>query len=181
MLGRSERTKKYIRVAFLKLLSDQALDKITVKKISELAKINRNTFYTYFDSVYKLNDEIFNKISHDLSLQQIATDDDFDDYAKQVLDYFFDYFNQHRTILSLAFNTPQGKALAATLISEAISQLRIMSRTRLSDQLALAQLSFDVYAVTGVLSQWLNGKLNGSKDELIKFTYDNIKLPIKID
>ena len=42
------RTKKNIRQAFLHLLSEKSLSQITVKELSDLADINRKTFYMYY-------------------------------------------------------------------------------------------------------------------------------------
>ncbi|MBQ8782466.1 MAG: TetR/AcrR family transcriptional regulator [Clostridia bacterium] len=51
-------TKTVIRKAFFDLLKDTPLEKITVKKICELAQINRSTFYKYYYDVYDLFDNI---------------------------------------------------------------------------------------------------------------------------
>lgn len=54
---------KYTRIAimntFMDLLEHESLDKITVKDIIEIAEINRNTFYYYFNDIYDLLDQIF--------------------------------------------------------------------------------------------------------------------------
>ena len=45
------RTKKNIRQAFLHLLSEKSLSQITVKELSDLADINRKTFYMYYSNI----------------------------------------------------------------------------------------------------------------------------------
>lgn len=52
-------TKKAILLSFVNLLSQNSLDKITVKDIVEDCGINRNTFYYYFRDIYDLLDELF--------------------------------------------------------------------------------------------------------------------------
>jgi hypothetical protein len=52
------KTKKSIREAFLKLRSEDALEKIKVTKICELALINKTTFYNHYQDIYDLSDEI---------------------------------------------------------------------------------------------------------------------------
>ena len=55
----SKFTQKAIMLTFLEILKQKSLDKITVKDIIEMAEINRNTFYYYFDDIYDLIDCIF--------------------------------------------------------------------------------------------------------------------------
>ena len=52
---RTERTKRSIINAFLELRSQKPLEKITVKELSELAFINKATFYTHYQDIYDLS------------------------------------------------------------------------------------------------------------------------------
>ena len=47
-------TKKAIVEAFLELLNEKPLDKITVKEIVDSCEINRNTFYYHFEDIRAL-------------------------------------------------------------------------------------------------------------------------------
>ena len=51
-------TKKAIQTAFIKVLNDKPLGKITVKDITEECGINRNTFYYHYQDVPALMEEI---------------------------------------------------------------------------------------------------------------------------
>ncbi len=52
------KTKKAIRTAFVKLISEKDINKITIKDIADEADINRKTFYNYYSGVYGLTEEI---------------------------------------------------------------------------------------------------------------------------
>ena len=52
-------TKRAIQESFKKLLSNQPLDKITVKNITDDCGVNRNTFYYHYSDIYQLLEEIF--------------------------------------------------------------------------------------------------------------------------
>ena len=69
-------TKMIIREKFLELLKDTPLNQITVKKICELAQINRTTFYKYYCNQYDLFDKIKEDILTNLSefISNIQTD-----------------------------------------------------------------------------------------------------------
>ncbi|MDZ5610738.1 TetR/AcrR family transcriptional regulator [Bacillus pseudomycoides] len=51
-------TKKLIEEAFTELLRKKDFEKVTIKDITELAKINRATFYAHFEDKYQLFDEM---------------------------------------------------------------------------------------------------------------------------
>ena len=53
------RTKQAIRQAFIELLNERPLDKISVKDIAERSTVNRNTVYYYYADIYALVEEIF--------------------------------------------------------------------------------------------------------------------------
>lgn len=55
------KTRKNIREAFLELRSKNALEKIKVKELCELALINKTTFYKHYQDVFALSEEIENE------------------------------------------------------------------------------------------------------------------------
>lgn len=60
------RTKKNIRQAFLRLLAEKNINQITIKELSDLADINRKTFYMYYSNIeeilFELEDELVQKL-----------------------------------------------------------------------------------------------------------------------
>lgn len=55
---RIEKTRCAIRNAFLQLRSKKPLEKITVKELSELANINKATFYLHYHDIYDLSESL---------------------------------------------------------------------------------------------------------------------------
>ena len=55
------KTRKNIREAFLELRAKNALEKIKVNRLCELALINKTTFYKHYRDVYELSEEIENE------------------------------------------------------------------------------------------------------------------------
>lgn len=56
------KTKRAIRNALTKLLSQKPLNEITVKDLAETADINRKTFYNYYNDIHQVIDEIENEL-----------------------------------------------------------------------------------------------------------------------
>ena len=57
----SKFTKQRIMDSFFDLLNQKSLDKLTVKDVIEVAEVNRNTFYYYFEDIYDLLNNVFLK------------------------------------------------------------------------------------------------------------------------
>lgn len=57
-IAKKEKTKGKIMQCFWELFRQRSIDKITVSELSEMAHINRSTFYVYFKDVYDVLDQI---------------------------------------------------------------------------------------------------------------------------
>lgn len=56
-----ELTRQAIATAFIQLLNERPMDKISVKNIVETCGINRNTFYYHYRDIYDLLEDIFER------------------------------------------------------------------------------------------------------------------------
>ena len=54
----AQHTKNAIRLAFIQLLNERPLDKISIKDIAEKSSVNRNTFYYYYQDLPQLVESI---------------------------------------------------------------------------------------------------------------------------
>jgi len=55
---RSVRTRKLIKLALLKLVRTKDIEEISITELTALAGINRNSFYTHYDNIYNILDDI---------------------------------------------------------------------------------------------------------------------------
>ena len=55
---RIQKTKSSIKAAFLELRGQKHLERITVKELAEKAMINKATFYTHYEDIYDLQDQL---------------------------------------------------------------------------------------------------------------------------
>lgn len=63
---RESRTKKNILNAFISLRSKKPIEKITIRELSELADINKTTFYRHYKDIYDLSDAVENAFISDV-------------------------------------------------------------------------------------------------------------------
>ena len=87
------RTKKNIHQAFLQLLSEKSLSQITVKELSDLADINRKTFYMYYSNI----EDIFAELEDELVLKLVHVFEK-ELFQKEMFDSYSFFENLNRTI-----------------------------------------------------------------------------------
>lgn len=87
------RTKKNIRQAFLHLLSEKSLSQITVKELSNLADINRKTFYMYYSNI----EDIFAELEDELVLKLVHVFEK-ELFQKEMFNSYSFFENLNRTI-----------------------------------------------------------------------------------
>lgn len=67
-------TRRAIKYAFLKLLEEKALSRITVRDIAEECGISRNTFYYHFEDVPSLLLSVFMEATDEIIEEHAGTD-----------------------------------------------------------------------------------------------------------
>ena len=71
---RVRRTKKLLTQALTQLLQEKQINEITVKELTDLADMNRGTFYLYykdmFDMLEKIEDGMFEALDAIVSLHE---------------------------------------------------------------------------------------------------------------
>lgn len=80
------RTRKLIHDAFMSMVGEMDLAKITVKDLTQRAGINRKTFYLHFDSIEALYDCVMNDVMNDFFDNYETTADipeDLDGHAQR--------------------------------------------------------------------------------------------------
>ena len=75
---RVRRTKSRLRQALAQLLLEKDLSSITVRELTELADVNRGTFYTHYKDLYDMLEQMENEMFQEL-------EDMLDSYAPDIL------------------------------------------------------------------------------------------------
>lgn len=111
---RVERTKNSIKNAFIELRSKKPLEKITVKELSELAVINRATFYSHYEDIYDLSEQIEDEI-----LASIISDMPHPEYLiqkpKEGLEDLVSAIHSRRPLIDIVFSGNRQSIMAEKL------------------------------------------------------------------
>jgi AcrR family transcriptional regulator len=157
---RVRRTKKLLTQALTELLQKKQVNKITVKELTDLADMNRGTFYMYykdiFDMLEKIEDELFQK------LDVIAQSHEHGDPTQQVKPILLDLFRfiEENQEMCRVLLSPNGDMNFLHRLYEAI---RERSLEIWKDQMgSLGEKEFDyrysfvIFGCAGMIRAWVN-------------------------
>ncbi|MCY8010097.1 TetR/AcrR family transcriptional regulator [Bacillus haynesii] len=158
---RSIKTKRAIKEAFLKLLHEKEINKITVSDLSRRADLGRGTFYLHYRDVFDLYEQIENEL--------------FDQLGKFYDDYFpsedphhlltfiektTEYIYQNAAIFTL-LTKPKRNILTINKFKDFFKQkifeeLSIMQQSGNEITCDELEITFLVSGAVGILEEWIN-------------------------
>lgn len=104
----SIRSREMIRRAFIELLREKELDRITVVDIVGRADLSRNTFYAHYQDIYAILEEYQQDtlVQFDTILAETEAQQGFDD-VEQLLHRIVQYIHENKEALQVLVNTKQ--------------------------------------------------------------------------
>lgn len=103
------KTQKSIRNAFLELRKKKSIEKITVKELSEIAMINKATFYLHYSDIYELADEIENNTIQEIFDELHYVDNIFTSTSEFTKEIVMAFYHKHDIISILFSDIRSGK------------------------------------------------------------------------
>lgn len=97
------KTKAAIKNAFLELRKKKNIEKITVTELTNLAEINKATFYLHYSDIFSLAEETEDEVIDDI-LGEIQGLNRFTDDPKKISTEIFNAFMNNRKILNVIFS-----------------------------------------------------------------------------
>lgn len=160
-----EQTEKAIMEAFLSLLNQNPLDKITVKDIVNACGISRNTFYYHYQDIYALLRATFSAVAERVLQEDVTT-------WQESLRSCTRFALENRRAVYHVYRSAYREDLEQSLYR--ISEER-MDRLIRHLTVGLAVSEEDIHyltlfykcAVTGILLEWLNSDMKGDVDRVI--------------
>ncbi len=166
---RTRKTRMAIRDALATLLTDKELPKVTVKDITELADINRVTFYRHYLDIYDLYDRTEQEILIEigelvLHLEELPADRFFAE--------LIDYIDKNRTIFRMIFS-PNAKVTLKAKFDKCMDGLFRQTEAEafgfdLNDSKLRYQTRYRSHGCIAVIAQWVAEDFSEPKDFIIK-------------
>ena len=175
-------TKNKIKEAFFYLYQNKKIDKITVKEITDFAKINRGTFYVYYQDIYDLQEKIENEFYDQIQdkveyvLTALLSGEDFT-HNMPTMEFYYKNKKYFQTFLCQNGMTPiilRVKNFAKSLLKE-----KLLYEGQKQDLQFEYVLEYVTSAQIGIITYWFQKDLEISAEELAKIIREaNLNGPI---
>ena len=172
---RVKRTKKALRDALLTLLEKKNINEISVTELTNLADVNRATFYFYYtdllDMLQQLQNESYQAFKEiiDESTASITTMDGFIDYAERVLIYCQENENLVKFTVKNDTNNQLYKKIQMLMLQNLPNSKEIFEL----DNPARYSTTYTLDAIVGVVIDWMDEGMKIPPRDLAEFFAKN--------
>ena len=167
---RVRRTKKLLTQALTELLQEKQINEITVKELTDLADMNRGTFYLYykdiFDMLEKIEDSLFAALNAILANH---SDEDMMSQTKPMLLDLFSFIEENQEMCRVLLS-PNGDMNFLHRLNEVIrDKCRIAfegMHIQHKDEEFDYHYSFVIFGCAGLIRAWVNRNCHESPAQM---------------
>ena len=167
---RVRRTKKLLTQALTQLLQTKQINEITVKELTELADMNRGTFYLYykdvFDMLEKIEDGMFERLDQIISAHE---NEDMSVQTRPMLEDLFVFIEENQEMCRVLLS-PHGDMNFLHRLNEVMRErfLKVW-HIQAADREEIDfdyHYSFVVFGFAGLIRAWVNSSCRESTKEM---------------
>ena len=175
---RVRRTKKLLTQALTQLLQEKQINEITVKELTDLADMNRGTFYLYykdmFDMLEKIEDGMFEALNAIISLHE---HDDVSQQTKPILLDLFHFIEENQEMCRVLLS-PHGDMNFLHRLNEVVREKCLKAWPEIRKEKGEADFdyhySFAVFGCAGIIRAWVNRNCPESAEKMAEMAYGMI-------
>ncbi len=165
------RSKSLIKKALAKLMHEKDLNKITVSDIIREADISRGTFYAHYPDIYSVLEQIeteelkkmINLVNK--SREENSSIHDSTEFLTVICKYLYEDFDYYKMLLQSSFlNNFLNRLIEVYYESTVAMLLEKDPKKDLSE--AVLYLTFTTAGAKQVFVGWLQGKINGTPEDI---------------
>lgn len=166
---RTKKTQKAIKQAFLELLQQKPINKITISEITDKVDIGRGTFYIHYTDIFDLQNKIINETILDLeTIFDVNYPDNREEDFHEIATRLITYISNNKNIFEILYNNGDENKLA--LLIKKIFTQKIMKQEQLENENPKDQIEvhFFIAGLTGVIADWVFGTIEVDDRTLIE-------------
>lgn len=177
---RVRKSKRAIKQAFIQLLKENNLDCITIQQISDLADVNRGTFYLNYEDKYALLDEMENeqieKIKGFVDIRKMdlstKTSDRFiEDFANKIIKNVITHIEHNMEFYQVILNLERKSQIEEQLADIVRSNIKhlIGNKDNVFGIPENYYLSYVVGSMMSMIKYWVSDENRVSVEELVNY------------
>ena len=175
---RVRRTKKLLTQALTQLLQEKQINEITVKELTDLADMNRGTFYLYykdmFDMLEQIEDGMFEALDEIVSLHEHG---DVSQQTKPILLDLFHFIEENQEMCRVLLS-PHGDMNFLHRLNEVVREKCLKAWPDIRKEKGEADFdyhySFVVFGCAGIIRAWVNRNCPESAEIMAEMAYGMI-------
>ena len=156
---RVRRTKKILTQALTELLQHKQVNGITVRELTDLADMNRGTFYLYYKDIYdmleKIQDEMFEKLN---AIFAVREGEEVTEQTKPILLDLFRFIEENQEMCRVLLS-PNGDMGFLHRLNEVLREkclhLYVDSQPVSNEEDFDYRYTFVVYGCAGIIRAWV--------------------------
>ena len=170
---RIRKTQKLLKESLLELMEKKDFKNISVKDITELADLNRGTFYLHYADTYSLLQEMESEVLNDF--QDMVNNCRYAFKKDSLLPVFIPiihYIEENKKICKILFENSSSNDFVNRFHTLVLKNGTALIREQYPDAKEVIlnyYLEFITYGLTGVLKSWLDTDMQQPKEEVAEF------------
>ena len=163
------RSRKLIREAFLELLKEKSIEKITVTDVIRKADINRSTFYVHYPDVRGILDEIYAELLEFYrDIGEKYNFNEFFDDPESIIRITVQYVLQNKELYRLLSESTIASQLVEEMkhmLIQTILDMPMLQERKITDR-ELVRIRFVISGLIDIYRSWLIGKIDIDVDTI---------------
>ena len=171
---RVRRTRKILTQALTELLQRKQVNEITVKELTDLADMNRGTFYLYYKDIYdmleKIQDEMFEKLD---TIFALRGDEKVTEQTKPILLDLYRFIGENQEMCRVLLS-PNGDMSFLHRLNEVLREkclhMYLGAGPAANEEDFDYRYSFVVYGCAGIIRAWVGRNCPESPEQMAELT-----------
>lgn len=162
-------TKKALAASLKKLMEDSALDKISIREITEDCGVNRKTFYYHFENIYDLVGWMF----EEEAIESVKKYNFITDY-EEVVRFSMNYIEENEHVVNSALDALGRDELKKFFYNNFVGSMRSVV-DELSEGMTIPQdyidflINFYAESFASLLIDWVRNRAERNKEKYIEY------------
>lgn len=169
---RVQRTRKALQIAFAELLNEKELQHITVRELAERAKVHRATFYSHFQDIYALYDDIENQtIEQFTNIMEHTPTHSYDEIYHVLIEFLL----ENRAFIHIIFDRSKNNNFhkrIASIIEDRYLQIWLYeSPDTLIDDKVRYLITYHINGCLSIIERWAQNNFNEDKAQIYQMLH----------